>query len=122
MGYFREWKINEKTNQFTTQHYKNGDNCPGFRDRETLITYTCKPTADKLEIVKLKEEIPCIYEFIIASKYWCSVEEIQKQINEEKAETIKEGNKEAGGRQLEDNHNIIPYPSVTYRPTSLRSQ
>lgn len=114
MGYFREWKIDEKVkktegrDKYLSQHYTNGDNCPGFRDRETIVTYSCKSDSDTLELVNIGEAVPCIYEIFLASKHWCEVEKYEKEREEEKAETTNGGGKGAGGRrQLFTNSSIL---------------
>jgi hypothetical protein len=57
------------------QQYTGGDTCEGFGDRQTLIYFKCKESAETPEYVGIKEDYPCKYEMTIATKLWCAAED-----------------------------------------------
>ncbi len=43
-GHWKGWKTEEKDGKtkYIAQHYDNGDECPGFGKRDTLVEYTVR--------------------------------------------------------------------------------
>ena len=55
------------------QLYANGENCPGFGNRQTKVLFQCKETAKEMELVKEEEPVPCQYVLHVAYAGWCEV-------------------------------------------------
>ena len=57
-GHWKGWKTEQGADgktKFVAQEYENGDECPGFGKRYTLVEYTCKKEAKGLELVSIAE-------------------------------------------------------------------
>jgi hypothetical protein len=62
-GHWKGWQTKEEGGKtiFTAQEYNNGDECPGFGKRLTLVEYTCNKAAKGLELVSITEFDVCKY-------------------------------------------------------------
>ena len=75
-GHWKGWKTEQGADgktKFVAQEYENGDECPGFGKRYTLVEYTCKKEAKGLELVSISEYDVCKYRMILALPQWCNV-------------------------------------------------
>ena len=105
-GHWKGWKTEEKDGKtvYVAQEYDNGDECPGFGKRLTLVEYTvragararrragecaraltptaphpraaqCKKEAKGLELVSISEFDVCKYKMILSLPQWCNVKQ-----------------------------------------------
>ena len=75
MGFWGKWITEEVDGKkkYLGQQYSNGENCPGFGNRQTKIFFECKKEAKEMELIKDAEPAPCQYEVSIAYAGWCDV-------------------------------------------------
>ena len=59
--------------KYLGQLYANGENCPGFGNRQTKVLFQCKETAKEMELIKEEEPVPCQYVLHVAYAGWCEV-------------------------------------------------
>lgn len=76
-GHWKGWKTETEggKTKYVSQLYDNGDECPGFGKRETVVEYTCKKEAKGLELVSLAEYDVCKYKMVLALPQWCDVQQ-----------------------------------------------
>jgi hypothetical protein len=77
-GHWKGWtKITDKESgkELQMQEYDNGDECPGFGKRYTLVQYLCKKEAKGLELVSIEEYDVCKYKMKLSLPQWCNVKE-----------------------------------------------
>ena len=78
MGFFKRWETASDADSaadpkrhFVAQVYDNGDNCPGFGDRQARVVFTCKADVPKLELLEVTEAVPCHYQLTFGTVWWC---------------------------------------------------
>ena len=77
MGFWGKWiteDLPDGKKKYIGQQYSNGENCPGFGNRNTKVVFVCKETAKEMELVKDEEPVPCQYTLTVAYAGWCEVE------------------------------------------------
>lgn len=75
MGFWGKWITEEEggKKKYLGQLYANGENCPGFGNRQTKVLFQCKESAKEMELVKEEEPVPCQYVLYVAYAGWCEV-------------------------------------------------
>lgn len=60
-GFWGKWITEEVggKKKFVSQLYSNGENCPGFGNRQTTVSFQCKKDAKEIEFVSMDEPDPC---------------------------------------------------------------
>jgi hypothetical protein len=76
-GFWGKWVTEDGADGkkvYKGQMYSNGENCPGFGNRQTLVTFECRKDAkDGMEFISLAEPEACKYQLKLGLPQWCDV-------------------------------------------------
>jgi hypothetical protein len=74
-GFWGKWVTEEVDGKkkYIGQMYSNGENCPGFGNRQTMVTFECRRDAKDIEFISLSERDPCKYNLVLGVSQWCDV-------------------------------------------------
>jgi hypothetical protein len=77
-GFWGKWITEDAgggKKKYVSQLYSNGENCPGFGNRQTTVTFECRKDAKEIEFVSMIEPDPCKYQLKLGLAQWCDVAE-----------------------------------------------
>ncbi len=74
-GFWGKWITEEVDGKkvYKGQLYSNGENCPGFGNRQTLVSFECRKDAKDIEFIDLGEPEACKYQLKLGLAQWCDV-------------------------------------------------
>jgi len=74
-GFWGKWITEDKDGKkvYKGQLYSNGENCPGFGNRQTLVSFECRKDAKEMEFIGIEEPEACKYQLKLGLAQWCDV-------------------------------------------------
>ncbi len=76
-GFWGKWITEEKDGKkvYKGQLYSNGENCPGFGNRQTTVFFECRKDAKDIEFIGIEEPEACKYNLKLGLSQWCDANE-----------------------------------------------